>query len=80
MLSEIKGFGGIYDLFIAFSTVHKEISDVHNDISQVIAIKDTLPKIIKINPKTDSVPGKCSIKVRYNIEQIPVRISDGVFA
>ncbi len=74
---EIKGFGGIIDSIHSISTVHKEISDVHNDISQVIAIKDTLPKIIKINPKQTLFQANVQLKSGITIEQIPVRISDG---
>ncbi|HRS01385.1 MAG TPA: hypothetical protein P5545_02425 [Bacteroidota bacterium] len=74
---EIKGFAGIIDSIHSISTVHKEISDVHTDISQVIAIKDTLPKIIKINPKQTIFQVNVQLKSGLTIEQIPVKISIG---
>lgn len=75
--AEIKGFGGILDSISTVSTVHREITDVHSNITQRIAIKDTLPKIVKINPKETVFNAKVQLKGGLTIEQIPVMISNG---
>ena len=75
--AEIKGFGGILDSIASISTVHRELTDVYTKITQKIPIKDTLPKIVKINPKEATFKADVQLKSGLTIEQIPVIIDNG---
>ncbi len=76
-LAEIKGFGGILDSINSVSTIYREIKDVHSNISQNIPIKDTLPKIIKINPTKTNFQANVQLKSGLMMEQVPIRITNG---